>query len=172
MDLNRNFGVGWGHGERASDQQDSQNYQGRQPESEAETKAVSALLAEGGYSLVLDVHSAAAKVFGFISSPLDGPQDLAGPHAEAPPLDQQMFAALSKLLRLESEWQRTPCGALQCAASERERLVCFTVETPQPKWLPLLYTKFDFSKAEALELALRICEFLVQCETISNKSNR
>ena len=69
VDLNRNFGIGWGNGERASDDETSQNFQGDGPESEAETKLISELLAVGGYSMVLDVHSAAARLIGYIPSP-------------------------------------------------------------------------------------------------------
>ena len=49
-DLNRNFGVGWGHGERASNDKASQNYQGQSPESEAETQIVIDLLEHGEYN--------------------------------------------------------------------------------------------------------------------------
>ena len=69
VDLNRNFGIGWGNGDRASDDETSQNFQGDGPESEAETKLISELLAVGGYSMVLDVHSAAARLIGYIPSP-------------------------------------------------------------------------------------------------------
>ena len=69
VDLNRNYGIGWGHGERASTDQTSQNFQGIEPESESETQAVAKLLIDGGYSLVLDVHSAAAKLIGYVPPP-------------------------------------------------------------------------------------------------------
>ena len=166
VDLNRNFGVD-GEGYGASDDQSSQNFRGVAPESEAETKAVSELLAKGGYSLVLDMHSAAAKVIAYLPAlPSNGMASAPKAIREHIQLDLQMGSVLSQVLGLQGEILRKPCGALQCAAVEREGIVSYIVETPQPRRLPLAYTKFDFEPVEARELASRMCEFLVQCETI------
>jgi len=162
VDLNRNFEVGWGNGDRASDDPTSQNYQGPHKESEAETRVASRIMAKGSYSLVLDVHSAAEKVYGYMPPP----DDWTGGSLEAPLLERNMCTVLSQLLRLPVEWLRTPLGTLQCAASGREHAISFTVETAMPKRLPVLFTKFDFSETEAQELASKLHEFLVYCELI------
>jgi len=59
-----------------------------------------------------------------------------------------MCTALSQLLSLPIEWLRVPLGTLQCAAASHS-IASFTVETPLPKKLDLIYTKFDFSESEA-----------------------
>jgi murein tripeptide amidase MpaA len=131
-DLNRNFEIGWGHGERADRDQSSQIYQGEGSESESETRAVSGLMAHGGYTLMLDMHSAAARVYGYVP-----PADTSAPYVCAndriPQLDRRMCESLAQLLRVEVHWLYTPFGALQCAAAEREHIPCFTIETPPPK---------------------------------------
>eukprot|EP00658_Telonema_sp_P-2_P015709 TRINITY_DN16068_c0_g1_i6.p1 TRINITY_DN16068_c0_g1~~TRINITY_DN16068_c0_g1_i6.p1 ORF type:complete len:219 (-),score=44.88 TRINITY_DN16068_c0_g1_i6:116-772(-) len=60
VDLNRNFGVGWNHGERASSDPLNQNYCGEKEESEPETQIISSLLKTGGYSCCLLYTSDAA----------------------------------------------------------------------------------------------------------------
>ena len=82
-----------------------------------------------------------------------------GKRTEAPPLEQHLYDSLCELLSMEMEWRKSPCGALQCAATERERITCFVVETRKPR-LPVLYTKFDFDKPQAEQLAAQLCQFL------------
>ena len=157
VDINRSFEVGWGnagshHG--SSDDKTSQNYRGEKAESEAETRAVSQLLGDGGYSLVLDVHSAAARLYGLAL-------DLWNPTTE----ETQCATVLSQLLQLPMEWIRVPLASLQSAASGRDGVVSYTVETPMPKTLPLLYTKFDFCQVEAERLECQLRSFL-QCREV------
>ena len=92
-----------------------------------------------------------------------------GPKLEATPLERQLCAHLAKLVAMEAEWRYSPCGALQCAAAERNKVICFIVETKPPK-LPLTYCKFDFCNWEAEELAGQLSEFLLQSEAIVDDS--
>ena len=96
VDLNRNFRRGFG--KRASTLQSSQNYRGREAESEAETQALEAMLAAGGYGLVIDVHSAADKLYA-MSTAIDA---VGGKAQRGESERRRLCKALSETLQLSA----------------------------------------------------------------------
>lgn len=66
VDINRNFASGWGNDERSSSDSLCWNYRGATAMSEDETQCLDRVLKEGCYDLVIDVHSAAGRLIGYI----------------------------------------------------------------------------------------------------------